>query len=110
VPAPALQEGSTIDGLWGAIVPAKPASTRHGIERDRQRHKGGCCAGGVSSKSALPVFENAPSGQRCVSRFRFLILKILKFQPWIGLLPGTAGLAGPLAAGFFDSASGLAGR
>jgi hypothetical protein len=48
----ALQEGSTIDALWGAIVPAKPAST--GIERDRQRHKGGCCAGGVSSKSPLP--------------------------------------------------------
>ena len=41
MPAPALQEGSTIDGLWGAIVPAKPASTRHGIERDRQRHKRG---------------------------------------------------------------------
>jgi hypothetical protein len=61
VPAPALQEGSTIDGLWGAIVPAKPASTRHGIERDRQRLKGGCCAGGVSSKSPLPGLNSRPS-------------------------------------------------
>jgi hypothetical protein len=59
VPAPALQEGSTIDGLWGAIVPAKPASTRHGIERDRQRHKRGVLRGRCVIEITVTRFEFA---------------------------------------------------
>jgi hypothetical protein len=87
-PLPALQEGSTIDGLWGAIVPAKPASTRHGIERDRQRHKRGVLRG----RCVIEITVTRSLKTRLVDRdafpvFRFLILKILKFQPWIGPLP-----------------------
>jgi hypothetical protein len=95
----------------------------------RQRHKKGGVAREVCHRNhRYPVFENAPSGQRCVSCFsisdpenfkipavdQFLFLPESKNRRWIGMpreevvrrgvirqeIPvyGMAGLAGPLAA------------
>jgi signal transduction histidine kinase len=43
VPAPALQEGSTIDGLWELSY--RQSQPRPDTARDRQRHKRGVLRG-----------------------------------------------------------------
>src|SRR5690349_21686258 len=58
-PLPRYRMAGTIDGLLGSYRAGK-ASTRRGIERDRQRHKRGGKPGACPSKNQLllPIFAH----------------------------------------------------